>query len=102
MSPHRTLLLVLAVTAMMGGGCQRSTADGDVVAAKDARTFAHWRATAAERMKPDEQREFDAMLQEIRLRIMAESRGDRRGGDRSGALPADRRTNVARRDRCRL
>lgn len=62
------LLAFLMVTA----GCQKTDPRKEPVQAQSPSAFMRWRSMIGTEIKADEWREFDAMLQEIRLRVTAE------------------------------
>lgn len=61
------VLLLLFATA-----CQRSDPRFEPVKASSASAFGRWRTMAGDRIRMEEWREFDALLQEIRLRVTAD------------------------------
>ena len=62
--------LVLATT-----GCQKKDPRLEPVKSSSPSAFGRWRTMASEAIKAEEWREFDALLQELRLRVTAEKRG---------------------------
>ena len=69
---RRALLLVITGLSLLGSGCLRSDPHQIRIVAKSAWAFGNWRSREAGSLTLDQWREFDAMIQEIRLRIMGE------------------------------
>ena len=63
-------VLLFVVASLIG--CQRADPWHAPVKAESPSAFSRWRSMASDRIKPEEWREFDALLQEIRLRVTAE------------------------------
>jgi hypothetical protein len=65
-------LLLLAVAIAAVAGCERADPHASLVEATSGSGLGRWRIQAGERFTREEWREFDAALQELRLRVMAE------------------------------
>lgn len=70
----RFAFLVLLVVGLIGAGCQKKDPRTEPVKSGSPSAFARWRTMASGEIKAEEWREFDALLQEIRLRVTAEKR----------------------------
>lgn len=71
MSLRNTSFILLLCTAIAAaGGCSRGEPRETPIEAKGAVIFAKWRQKVAHAFSPDEWREFDAALNEIRLGLM--------------------------------
>lgn len=68
----RFLAPLLAGLLLVTAGCQKTDPRKDPVQAQSPSAFMRWRSMIGTEIKADEWREFDAMLQEIRLRVTAE------------------------------
>lgn len=68
----RFLAPLLAALLLATAGCQKTDPRQQPVQAKSPSAFMRWRSMIGRDIKADEWREFDAMLQEIRLRVTAE------------------------------
>lgn len=64
--------MLVAVACLLAGGCQKADPRTEPVKAASPSAFGRWRSMASDQIKGEEWREFDAMLQEIRLRVTAE------------------------------
>lgn len=83
--------VALALAALFAAaGCTRGDPRAAPIPAATAGEFSRWRVRTADRLTAEEWREFDAMLQEVRLRIMAE-----RAASGSEAIEAELRTRIA-------
>lgn len=72
---RRTLPVLVALLVIAGvAGCQPKDPRLEPITAGSPSAFARWRMMAGDRIGRDEWREFDAMLQEIGLRVTAEKR----------------------------
>lgn len=67
---NTSFLLLLCAAIAAGGGCRRGDPRETPIEAKSAVAFAKWRQKTAHAFTPDEWREFDAALNEIRLGLM--------------------------------
>lgn len=68
----RFLTPLLAGLLLVTAGCQKTDPRKEPVQAQSPSAFMRWRSMIGAEIKADEWREFDAMLQEIRLRVTAE------------------------------
>lgn len=68
----RFLAPLLAGLLLVTAGCQKTDPRKEPVQAQSPSAFSRWRSMIGTEIKLDEWREFDAMLQEIRLRVTAE------------------------------
>lgn len=68
----RFLAPLLAGLLFVATGCQKADPRKEPVQAQSPSAFSRWRSMIGTEIKPEEWREFDAMLQEIRLRVTAE------------------------------
>lgn len=68
----RLLAPLLAGLLLVAAGCQKTDPRKEPVQAQSPSAFMRWRSMIGTEIKADEWREFDAMLQEIRLRVTAE------------------------------
>ena len=74
MFPRIGLALLLGFLAAVAGGCARDDARMEPVDARSPSAFMRWRTGAGKTIKVEEWKEFDAMLQELKLRVTAEKR----------------------------
>lgn len=63
---------LLAGLLLVTVGCQKTDPRKEPVQAQSPSALMRWRSMVGTEIKPDEWREFDAMVQEIRLRVTAE------------------------------
>jgi hypothetical protein len=70
LSPAKWFSVLIALVVF--AGCQRADPRFEPVTAASPSAFSRWRSMASDRIKAPEWREFDAVLQEIRLRVTAE------------------------------
>lgn len=66
------LLLPLVLLLLSAAGCTRVEPAQTPVVARSASAFSLWRSRVADRFTRDEWKEFDAVLQELRLQIMGD------------------------------
>lgn len=72
MSSRALRPLAVAIITLGLGGCGPSDWHAEPISARSTTAFATWRMKAADGLTRDEWRDFDAALQEIRLRVTAE------------------------------